>query len=338
MNIGIPRALLYFDYFPMWQTFLNYLGFSIIISPPTTKDILNIGVSLCVDDACLPVKLFHGHVAYLKEKVDVIFVPRLVSVAPGEFICPKFIGLPEMIKNSIENLPPLLIFNYNLYKDIRDKKDAFDDLGRQLGVSSSHVDRAYKEAISRQYIYEAMIESGQNPLAILHPKEKWDKLDYSKGVIGIIAHPYLVCDRYISMDIAKKIRDKGYDVRISANVPQTIRENNLETMPKRLFWSYGRNLLGSGIEWLKGNEVDGIIFLSSFGCGIDSFIEELIRRYNARQLRLPYAVFTIDEHSGQAGFDTRLEAFLDMLEWRCKDGYNFSPYGYDVYSSKSSIR
>ena len=104
LNIGIPRALLYFDYFPMWQTFLNYLGFSIIISPPTTKDILNIGVSLCVDDACLPVKLFHGHVAYLKEKVDVIFVPRLVSVAPGEFICPKFIGLPEMIKNSIENL------------------------------------------------------------------------------------------------------------------------------------------------------------------------------------------------------------------------------------------
>jgi predicted nucleotide-binding protein (sugar kinase/HSP70/actin superfamily) len=103
-------------------------------------------------------------------------------------------------------------------------------------------------------------------------------------------------------------------------------------MPKRLFWSYGKKLLGSGIEWLKGNEVDGIIFLSSFGCGIDSFVEELIRRFNARKHRLPYAVFTVDEHSGQGGFDTRLEAFIDMLEWRDKSGYNLSSHGQDVYS------
>lgn len=337
LNIGIPRALSYFDYFPMWQTFFNHLGFKITISSPTTKDILNKGVSLCVDDACLPVKIFHGHVADLVGKVDAIFVPRLISVSPGEFICPKFIGLPEMIKNSIKNLPPLLIFNYNLHKDTEDKKNAFYDLGRQLGLSSRSIEKAYKEAISRQYIYEVMLESGQNPLAILHPKEKWDKLDSCKGVIGIIAHSYLVCDRYISMDIVRKIRNKGYDVRVVGNVSQKKIEDNLKAMPKRLFWSYGKKLLGSGMEWLKGNEVDGIIFLSSFACGIDSFIEELIQRFNARKLKLPYTVFTVDEHSGQAGFDTRLEAFLDMLEWRDKSGYNFSSHGQDVYSGKSSF-
>ena len=327
MNIGIPRALSYFDYFPMWQTFLSQLGFKTTISSPTTKDILNKGVSQCVDDACLPVKLFHGHVADLIGRVDAIFIPRLVSVSPGEFICPKFIGLPEMIKNSIKDLPPLLIFNYNLHKNLKDERKAFLDLGEQLGLKGGIIDKAYKEASSRQYMFEMILESGQNPLGILHPEEKWNELSQAKGIIGVIGHSYLLCDRYISMDIIRKIREKGYNIRVPTNVSQKRIEDSLRDMPKRLFWSYGKRILGSGMDWLEGKEVDAIIFLTSFGCGVDSFVEELLHRHNARHLGLPYATFTLDEHSGQAGFDTRLEAFLDMMEWRGKNGYNISAHG-----------
>ncbi len=327
MKIGIPRALSYFDYFPVWLTFFNQLGFKTIISSPTTKDILNKGVCLCVDDACLPVKLFHGHVADLIGRVDAVFIPRLVSIAPGEFICPKFIGLPEMIKNSIENLPPLLIFTYNLHKNAKDEKKAFLDLGIQLKISRSKVEKAYKEASSRQEIFQLVLESGQNPLGILYPKEEWNDHSNPKGTIGVIGHSYLLSDRYISMDIIKKIRSNGYNVRVPVNVSQKRIDDNLRSMPKKLFWSYGKRILGSGMEWLKGDRVDGIIFLTSFGCGIDSFTGELVCRFNARKNRLPYATFTLDEHSGQAGFDTRLEAFLDMMEWRNKDGNNFSAHG-----------
>lgn len=333
MNIGIPRGLSYFDYFPIWQTFFNELGLETTISPPTNKNILNKGVSLCVDDACLPVKVFHGHVADLKGKVDAIFIPRLVSIAPREFICPKFIGLPEMIKNSIEDLPPLMIFSYDLRKSIKDEKKAFMELGVQLGAKPRVIDRAYREARDRQTLYEIMLESGQNPLGVLHPQEKWGPINRGKGTIGIIGHTYLLYDRHLSMDIIAKIRDKGYNLKVPTNISWERIENNLEAMPKKLFWSYGKRMLGCGMEWLKGHEVDGIIFLSSFGCGVDSFVEELLHRYNARQLRLPFATFTLDEHSGQGGFNTRLEAFLDMMEWRNKDGYNLSPHGQDVYSS-----
>ena len=129
------------------------------------------------------------------------------------------------------------------------------------------------------------------------------------------------------MDLIKKIQNKGYNVKVPSNVPDKKIEENIMDIPKRMFLSYGKRMLGSGIEWLKCDEVDGIIFLSSFGCGIDSFIEELIRRYNAREYKLPYAVFSLDEHSGQAGFETRLEAFLDMMEWRNRIGHNFSAHG-----------
>lgn len=333
MNIGIPRALSYFDNFPIWQNFINQLGFKTTISSPTNKEILNKGVHLCVDDACLPLKVFHGHVADLIGRVDAIFIPRLVSIVPKEFICPKFIGLPEMIKNSIKDLPPLLIFNYDVHRGYKAERRAFQDLGMQLGANTKLIDKAYKEAKRKQALYEMMLESGENPLGILHPLEKWEPLRGAKGTIGIVGHSYLLYDRHLSMDIIKKVRDKGYNVKMPSNIPIEIIENNLKNMPKRLFWSYGKRMLGCGMEWLKGHKVEGIIFLSSFGCGIDSFIEELLHRYNARQLRLPLATFTLDEHSGQGGFNTRLEAFLDMMEWRDEGGYNISPHGKDVYSS-----
>ncbi|NLJ41178.1 MAG: hypothetical protein GX352_06170 [Clostridiales bacterium] len=315
MNVGIPRALLYFDYFPLWQTFLSLAGFEITISPPTNKDILNKGVSLCVDDACLPVKLFHGHTADLADKVDVIFIPRLISISPGEYICPKFIGLPEMIKNSVKGLPPLIIFDYNLHKDLKGEKIAFGRLGTELGVGGRAIDNAYKEAKRRQLIYRGILESGQNPLSILYPKERWDEKLGTKGTIGVIGHPYLLYDRYISMDIIRKILDNGYNVKVPANVSHSTIEKRLENMPKNLFWSYGKRILGSGMDWLADDRIHGIIFVDSFGCGIDSFVGELLHRYNIRGRRLPYTTITLDEHTGRAGFDTRLEAFLDMMEW-----------------------
>jgi len=102
----------------MWETFFHELGIEVVLSAPTTKVILNNGVKSCVDEACLPIKIFHGHVLDLKDRVDYLFIPRLKSVARNEYICPKFCGLPEMIKYSIkENLPPIIDVEINLRKN-----------------------------------------------------------------------------------------------------------------------------------------------------------------------------------------------------------------------------
>ena len=63
------------------------------------------GAQYCVDEACLPVKVFHGHVCYLKDKCDLLFIPRIMQLYKDEYICPKFCGLPEMVINSIPGLP-----------------------------------------------------------------------------------------------------------------------------------------------------------------------------------------------------------------------------------------
>ena len=79
MKVGIPKGLMYCKYHPFLVTFFSELGAEIIVSEDTNKDILDAGVKYCVDDACLPVKVFHGHVDSIKDKCDLLIIPRIMQ-------------------------------------------------------------------------------------------------------------------------------------------------------------------------------------------------------------------------------------------------------------------
>ena len=72
LKIGIPRAFLYYRYHTLWETFLEELGVDFIVSPPTNKAILNAGSICAIDEACLPMKIFLGHVDWLIGRCDKI--------------------------------------------------------------------------------------------------------------------------------------------------------------------------------------------------------------------------------------------------------------------------
>jgi predicted nucleotide-binding protein (sugar kinase/HSP70/actin superfamily) len=78
VRVGIPRYLGYFTFYPLWKTFFEEIGLEVITSPPTNQQILNDGVAEAVNDACIPIKLYHGHVVAIKDQVDVLFVPHPV--------------------------------------------------------------------------------------------------------------------------------------------------------------------------------------------------------------------------------------------------------------------
>ena len=337
LRIGIPKALLYYRYFPLWKAFFEELGHEVVPSSSTNNSILNNGVKNCVDDACLPVKLFHGHVMDLKGRVDKIFIPRLISIEPGEFICPKFIGLPEMVKNSVPDNPNLLILNFNAHKSLEKGYDGFHVLGKELGASNNEVSRAMTLSKAKQEIYEKRLENGSNPLTLLENKFKLPTKSKVKGTIGLVGHPYLLYDQYINMSVCSKLVSKGYLPLFPENISSQQINEACSRFPKKLFWSYGKHLLGSGLSMLEHKNIKGLIFITSFGCGIDSFVGELLQRYNQREFLIPFSMITLDEHSGHAGFDTRLEAFIDMMEWRGNIDYHVSPHGTDVYPSKSTF-
>ena len=85
-----------------------------------------------------------------------------------------------------------------------------------------------------------------------------------------------------------------------------------ETLP----WIINRELVGSILNNL--HRIDGIVLLSAFPCGPDSMFDDAIMR---KIKDVPILNLMIDSQSGEAGVQTRLESFIDILRFQRKGSY-----------------
>lgn len=329
MRIGVPRALFYYMYYPFWKIFFEALGHEVILSSPTNKKILKDGLEFAVDDACLPVKVFHGHIVDLLDRVDVLFIPRIISIEPGEFICPKFLGLPDMVKSSIPDLPPIIDSNLSVYKNRKDLIGHAKSIGTDLGHSSRLVLKAYMIASTKFNSYKKFqisheqlpLDSGQKSFfdsnSSYFSRHKNKCLGENTLNVLLLGHPYNIYDNYISMNLITKLQKNGIKVITPEIIPVKNISAGAKNLKKRLFWTMGKNIIGSTYYYMDcGKALDGIIHLASFGCGPDSIVGELLERKLSRNRLVPFLRINIDEHSGEEGFNTRLEAFIDVIEGR----------------------
>lgn len=334
-KVGIPRALLYYQYVPLWKRFFEELGAEVVISGPTNKATVDRGVKQTVDEACFPVKLYFGHVLDIAEKVDFLFVPRLISVEEKAYICPKFLGLPDMVRHGIPGLPRLISPDVNLHKGERQVYKSAWEVGKEFTNLPWKIYRAYHRAHEQYRKYQNLLLQGLLPAdALAYLEVLTSPGNVSEGenfstelacsletgeptlTVAVISHPYNIYDEHASMGLLGKLSEMGVRVLTPENVDsETIRLQS-EKLPKRLFWTMGRKLVGAAFHYLERGDVDGIIHLAAFGCGPDSFTGELIEREIRRRGSKCYLNLTIDEHTGEAGVITRLEAFLDMMRRR----------------------
>lgn len=316
ITVGIPRALLYYEFEKLWTTFYKKLGAQVITSGPTNKYMLDRGSGLVVDEVCLPVKVFFGHSAQLAaQQVDYLFVPRVVSVEHKAYICPKVMGLPDMLEASRAKLPQVIKPTFNRVSSDRIDNFLFEagscitsnkELIREAWRCACRAQEEHELSLNREFAYPGSTDS----LSIL-----------------IIGHPYLIFDNFLNMNLLKKLQGMGCNVILPLNIPRKWKDLSLKHLPKQIFWSYGRDLLGASLCFSQLPGRKGAILLTSFGCGIDSFIGNMILRHLNRR-DIPHLNLTLDEHTGEAGVDTRIEAFTDMMRWRRVTHENHFPaYG-----------
>lgn len=297
IRVGIPRGLLFYYYKDLWQNYLRGLGAEVVVSGETSQATLERGG--LIDEVCLPVKAAVGHACELASAVDYLFVPRIVSVAAGQYSCPKIIGLPDMVRGSCPKLPPIIDNTINLRQGGLDVYRAVIACGRLLGKNP---------LTSLSAWYQACWNSS-GAAAGRHPGDMTLK-------VALIGHPYMLNDRQISRDIVGKLADLGVGVVTADSVDPRTAENVTRRLTKRIFWHYCHRLAGAALALMYSLQpLDGMIFLTSFACGPDSLVGETLGRH-ARHLSLPFMLLTVDEHTAEAGFVTRLEAFTDMLQRR----------------------
>lgn len=330
-RVGIPRSLFFYTYLPFWYTFWAELGYEVVVSPLTNKAILDRGVEEASTDLCVPVKVFHGHVAHLaSQQVDAIFLPRMVNVGSQATFCPKFLALPEMVKYSMRNLPALIEVRVNLTSPW-----SLRSLCRKIQrewAPNKDFRTAYYRAVSAQKTFEAALIRGELVAPALRPYtgDKRDELGVNEAGkfqldIAVLGYPYTVHDAFLNGGLLRKLQRLGARVHTADMVPA--RELRRYRLHKELFWHYSNMVLKAGKFWMQSERrVDGVIHVSTFACAPDAMLGKMLE-LEAKLRGVPLVTLTLDEQTGQAGLDTRIEAFVDMLARRKTGAYNISVHG-----------
>lgn len=317
--VGIPRGLFYYQYFPLWKAFFDDLGIETLVSGPTDKNLFDAGIRACIGEACLPVKIYYGHVLDLVGRVDYLFVPRYTSVSRMEYVCPKFGGLPDMLRCTLSGLPPLIDPEINLRKSARSLYKPAEAIGSLFAASPETSRQAYDRALS---IYRAHRQRHMHPFFKNKTVSKSDTLK-----ILLLGHVYDVGDTYLNMRISDKIASLGGETLTLEMFDTRDLRRRAGALEKPLFWYYATKALGCAYTLMDHPCVDGVIYLTCFGCGIDSFVEYMVEHRIRQHTPIPFTTITLDEHSGEAGLNTRIEAFMDTIRWRIRDDRDIPAHG-----------
>ncbi|MHA1796079.1 MAG: hypothetical protein DRO88_02905 [Promethearchaeia archaeon] len=331
LKVGIPRALYFYRYGPLWIYLLRQFQCEVVISPPTTAKIVEFGAKQAVSELCVPMKLYFGHVHALLEEnpdLDYIFIPRYVSIHHNQYYCPKFLTLPETIKYGMKLPVPILTLEVNAKKQYG--IEGAINMGKELGYSAEDSGKTWVIALKKFKELQSQMNStnyldilasfDENPSHVLK-KRKFHEMIAEKIrgkfplSILLLGHPYNVYESYINMHLIERL--KTLDCRIL-----TIEDTHPEKFKKPVkinkiyeqYWQSEDEILKTARYYLTEgkSEIDGVIFLISFSCGPDSLIEELVMR-DMKTRKIPFLTLILDEHSGESGMVTRIESFVDMI-------------------------
>lgn len=317
-KIGIPRAISYYNNYPFYYGFFSALGFEIILSDKTTTKLINDGARYVVSDTCLPIKVYVGHLLNLLDKgIDTIFVPSIQSVDYKVNNCSKIRGLPEIIRNIINRPFKMIEPTLDKTEGLGIKEFCFET-ARQLGIEDEDF---INNAINSGWkVYDNFIKMTKTGISYSDALENAingtcaiKKMSLVKPLsVVVMAHGYNLFDERISMRLIKKLEKMGVHAYTSLDVTREDAINSLHELDEIQYWANELDLTGTAAYFMLNKNIDGIIALSAFGCGPDSLMVDEIQ-YHANNHKVPMLHLTIDEHTGEAGFVTRLEAFVDML-------------------------
>ena len=143
-RVGIPRALLYYRYGTLWETFFGELGREVVLSRPTDRALMEAGEALSVDECCLASKTYLGHAESLLDSCDALFVPSMGNLGRRKGFCTKFQALPDLVANTFRDRGVRVASCLADAVEGRSSlRDAFLELGGCFGASPHEAKRSW---------------------------------------------------------------------------------------------------------------------------------------------------------------------------------------------------
>lgn len=310
--IRIPRALTMYADFRFWAAFYDALGATVELGPPLSRRSLDLGRAFSGPDFCLPLKAAVGQAAEMLARKDgaPVFLPFvLADDASPHFshsrLCPYVEAYPAMVRAALGGNGLDLARVASPVIDLRlpDERNAeglVEALAPVLPVSRDEVVKALRRArLAKRAEDTGLRAEGRATLDRLRAEDR--------PAVVVVGRPYSLFDPLLNHDVPRAVARCGIET-----IPMTCLEPEPERLQgefRNLFWSYGQRIL-SALETIARTDGLYAIVVSNFGCGPDSF---LLSYAEALMGDKPLLILEIDEHGAAGGYETRIEAFVDVI-------------------------
>jgi predicted CoA-substrate-specific enzyme activase len=299
--VGVPLAFSVHSVWPFYAWFFHTLGVKAVLSTRIVQE----GIAKQESNYCFPAEIAHGAIQDLLDKgADYVFLPHFRDMPTMEevhaCVCPLTQGLPFYARHAFglsddRMLRPLVSFD----RGFEASRGAFEDIAEKLGFARAEGSRAYDAGIGKyRRFLAAYQELGEKVLQEV--RENPDRV-----YIVLCGRPYNAFTRDANMGIPRKFTSQGVTV-----IPFDMIYDADAEIPPNNYWYYGQQDM-KAVRQVRKIDNLYLSWISNFSCAPDSFMLHYVRWLMGHK---PYLVLEIDSHTADAGLDTRVEAFLDIVE------------------------
>jgi predicted CoA-substrate-specific enzyme activase len=293
-RIGIPKALTAHSLYPLYSTFFSGLGMEVILS-----DIDPRGELKSNSGFCFPAQIAHGAVLDLVQRgVELIFLPHVMRMPRHDagnesYLCPITQASPYFLAKAypqIHLLSPLLDFSNGYAASSTLVEMAVSELGHARELA----EQKWSAAVAIQTAAETALR--QLGLAALE-----QAIAQGKPAIILAGHSYNAFTPEGSQSVGKKLSSMGV-----ATIPA---DCLAPVGAEPTSWHFANQVMNA-VQVVKQHANLFLLCVSNFSCTIDAFTQAMLASEMGSK---PYLIVEIDAHTADAGVQTRLEAFLDIV-------------------------
>ena len=310
-KLGLPMGLNIFELLPFWHTFFTQLGFEVVTSPLSSRELYLSGQhTIPSDTVCFPAKLMHGHVeALVAQKIKTIFYPCMSynldeELGDNHYNCPVVAYYPEVIRSNMpEARSVTFITDYvGLHQRRHFPRKMAEILAQyREGITLREIKRASDAAYKEYEDYLAAIRS-QGEAVIRQARQE------KKPIIVLAGRPYH-SDPEVNHGIDKLIASLG-----AAVVTEDAVSSHMERFPVGVLnqWTYHSRLYAAARYIATQPDMD-LVQLVSFGCGVDAITTDEVRDILEERHRI-YTQIKIDEITNLGAVKIRLRSLFAAIE------------------------
>lgn len=312
-TIGIPLVLNMYEDYPFWFTFFTKLGYRVILSGHSSRQLYELGMETIPSDSiCYPAKLAHGHISQLlKKNIKKIFYPCIPynfqedPTADNCYNCPIVTSYPENIKANLDALHGKDVVFLHPFLPLNNRDRLISRLAQELAaeqLSQSELIAAVDAAYTELDDYKADVRSkGQAALAYMAANN-------CKGVV-LAGRPYHI-DPEINHGLPELIQSFGLTVLSE----DAIRHLAPTPRPLRVVdqWTYHSRLYAAA-NFVASQPALELIQINSFGCGLDAIVIDQVKDILEAHHRI-HTVVKLDEINNLGAARIRIRSLLAALQ------------------------